>query len=45
MVLKIQNVTIVGVHKLLGEGGHKNKIYMELPKKVAWTICWGLGKK
>ena len=33
MVLKIQNVTIMGVHKLLGEGGHKNKIYMELPKK------------
>ena len=33
MALKIQNTNIMGVHNFLGEGGHKNKIYMELPKK------------
>ena len=46
MALKMKNVNIMGVHQFLVEGGHKkNNIYGELPKKGAWTICKGLGKK
>ena len=42
MGLKMKNDNM-GVHQFLGEGGHN--IYGELPKRGAWTICRGLGKK
>ena len=46
MRLKIKNVNIMDVHQFLGNGvSQKYKIYGELPKKGARTICSGLGKK
>ena len=42
----MKNVNIMGVDQFSVEGGYKkNNIYGELPKKGAWTICRGLGKK
>ena len=42
----MKNVNIMGVYQFLVEGGYKNNnIYGELPRKGAWTICRGLGKK
>ena len=32
----MKNVNIMGLHQFLGEEGHKNNIYEELPKKGAW---------
>ena len=43
MGLKMKNVNIMGVFR--GGGSQKNNIYGELPKKAAWTICRGVGKK
>ena len=53
--LKIKNVTIMGVHQLLGQrvgrggegGGHQKKknAFDELPKKGASTICRWVTKK
>ena len=49
MRLKIKNFNIIGAHQFLGEGVTKEYICIhkqgELPKRGAWTICRGLGKK
>ena len=49
MGLKMKTFNIMGVHKFRGEeggGSHKKTIYRgNCLKRVAWTICRGLGKK
>ena len=42
----MENINIIGDHQYLGQGGHKDTIYMgNRLKREPWTICRGLGKK
>ena len=46
MELKMKNISILGVHQFLGEGGGtKNNTYRELPKNGCLDNLQGLGKK